>query len=828
MITLARDAGYTPYVVSMSATDDCEGTRLFFGEKDLSIPYKHDQVGSNHAILMTDVDYYTDINKWLSYGRPVLLYTFVPTKCTGRTTDFSYRLANDEVEFVVAGGSRYKHRLWNYVGDTCSVNGDIGTRVLYNIEQRDIPGDEYHKFIVFTPYATIDDPYHRLLPFKLNPIKRKTWRQKIGEHWVNYLYDPLTDALSIAKNGMWNSVELTGKIYNALQERANHKDGPLVISDLERLLRQHKVDADQAAFNGPLLFDLLGCSLKQNVVSTNGQISYLPLGSLATEDGKPMGQQLMPALVTEPALFPESSLASEEATVRGRIDSVKNTKVPPRVFETYLEDFTQCLVPDSGVGSPLDVDEVRQLQNTPQQKARFKGCLGYLSETVDNKLKSFVKAEPYSSINDPRNITTMEPALTVMLSRYTLAFKQHVLKNVRWYGPGLTPKKTAKKLQALSGNGFLTIDYSRLDGSVSEFLQTVYQRPIMRWVNESDRPLVRQYLNQVFRMQGRTRRGVQFNPGHGTRSGSPQTTDGNTVICAYVVYSALRLMSYTHKEAWELMGLFYGDDGAQPIVEGLKEAIEQVASQVGLKIKIDIVEDGEPVPYLGRYFCDPATSLDSFQDPLRTIAKLHLTANKAVTVNQGLINKASGYWVTDSKTPIIGTWAKRVRDELGTRIRGATRDEQHKMSNAWPQANAELIRSKMASVLNLTVAELTALDMAVEEAPLGQIPILLQTRREIKIPACYAGEIQYPVTGTRNSRDEQQGTTPHSLQQAPTTVQGSDNPPRPRPGRETRTLRNTGRGRRRQIRPSRQQSRARVTGTTPGGVGTRVANCARV
>jgi hypothetical protein len=325
----------------------------------------------------------------------------------------------------------------------------------------------------------------------------------------------------------------------------------------------------------------------------------------------------------------------------------------------------------------------------------------------------------------------------------------------------------------------------------------------MRWANEKDRPLVKQYLAQVFKMQGRTRRGVQFNPGHGTRSGSPQTTDGNTVICGFVVYSALRLLGYTNKQAWELMGLFYGDDGAQPIVDGLKEAIEQVATQVGLKIKIDIIEDGKPVPYLGRYFCDPATSLDSFQDPLRTISKLHLTANKAVTVQQGLVNKACGYWVTDSKTPIIGTWAKRVRDTHGTKIRGATRDEQHKMSNAWPQSNAELIREKMALVLDITTQELVEIDQAVEEAPLGQIPILLQTRREIKIPACYAGEIQYPVTGTRNSQDEQQGTTSHSLQQAPRPVQGSDHPTRPRPSRKTRTLRNTGRGIRSQTRPRR-------------------------
>jgi hypothetical protein len=820
---VVRKAGYIPYNVSQSVTDETDGTRLFYGEKDLSVPYRNDKVDTNHVIIMTDVDYYTDINKWLAFGNPLLLYTFTPKKCVGGTADYRYRLLEDEVEFVVAGGARYQHQLWDYVGDTCSVENEAGDRLVYNIEQRDIPGDEDHKFISFTPLASVQYPYGKYLGFKPQHIKRKKWTQNIDGNRVHWLYEPITDQLSLSRPGYWSSVELPGKVYDSINERIANKTAPPVISDVERLIRQADPALQQeSARMAPLLFTLLGAKLKQNVVQTNGAISYLPIGSLATEDGKPMGRSISSPLVSDPALFPENSVASEEATVKGRIESLKNTTVPPRDYKNYREEFVKFLVPSASNGCPLSVDEVRRMQQAPQQRSRFQRCLGYLSEQLDNRLECFVKAEPYQSVNDPRNITTVSHALTVMLSTFTLAFKTDCLKRCHWFGPGLTPTKTARRLQRMAGDGFIVDDYSRMDGHGSEFSQGIIYEAYLRWVSPEHRAILKKYIDDVFTKRGRTKRGVQVEPGWSTRSGCPFTTDGNTLINAYVKFSAYRIMGYDSAQAWKYLSedtILYGDDGAARYREGLSEAISEVCRKIGYKIKIDHIPDGKPVPYLGRYFCDPATSLDSFQDPMRTFAKLHLTPNKIVTEEQALVNKACGYWATDSKTPIITQWASNIRDKLGVRVKGATRDEQHKMSNAWPQRDETLIRASVAQVLDIEESELLELEDKVLKAPVGQLPVLFDTQREIKIPAVVDGELVEPATPLRNSRqvnnNVQRATAQRRLPQAARTQPGSTGQAGEGPDQETAPVRRTGQGRRGRTRPNRRRGQTARANSGP-------------
>ena len=138
--------------------------------------------------------------------------------------------------------------------------------------------------------------------------------------------------------------------------------------------------------------------------------------------------------------------------------------------------------------------------------------------------------------------------------------------------------------------------------------------------------------------------------------------------------------------------------------------LPKVAQRLGLRLKLDVIANGEPVPYSGRIFVDPRTSEDSFQDPIRTLSKLHLTGNKSVSREQAITNKARGYLVTDALTPLIGTWAKKVVEITGLKVKGATREEQHKLSNAWPQFNADLIKETMAKVMGYYVSELDAMD----------------------------------------------------------------------------------------------------------------------
>jgi hypothetical protein len=772
MVEMVKSVGMEPYMVSMSAGDaksHMKGTRLYYGLKDLAIPYKNDEMGDNDVLIMVDVDYYADMNEWLRYNRPILLYTLVPEVAAGRGTDFAYRLVDNNVEFRVAGGSCYKHQIWDYGREHVGIVNNDGTMTTFLVEQRRIPGDPMHRFVVLTPEVRVSMPYWKYMEELVEPLKR--WEPL--KEGVNTLYEPVTDTLSLSVNASWQSVEISGRVYSAIQSRVQAKPAAYTVADIERLLNGAeaacKVDRpndgmtmkEASMIAAPLLYGLMNAKLDANVINTNGTLNYLPIAGLCTDDGKPSGALGATPIVSQPAVVPMNALASDIATVNGRIKSQINSKVPPLEYKTRANQFLQRLIPekDVGVGVPLSVEEVRQRQNRPAQQARYDMIAATLSNMDSNKLKSFVKVEAYASVTDPRNITTMSAELTTLLSGYTLAFKENVLKQHYWYGPGLTPEEQIARLRSLSlrGKNLLSTDYSRLDGTVSEWLQKCITIPAyMRWVNPKYKSSLQADLLKVFVQRGRTSHGVPFSPGFGTRSGSPITTCSNTMICAFVVFCAYIRLGFTPEEAWKAMGLYFGDDGATAADEGLADAIEAVANDLGLKLKCEVIQRGQPFPYLGRYFVDLSICNDSFQDPLRTISKLHITANRELSPEQAMANKALGYYVTDKETPLIGTWADAVLDITGlTKMKNATREEEYKASNTWPQQNKHLIDEAFATVFskqtgrNVTASEIAALDDVLRGTKaLDRFPVLLELEREVKIAAVVDGEIVYPPSPT--------------------------------------------------------------------------------
>lgn len=87
-------------------------------------------------------------------------------------------------------------------------------------------------------------------------------------------------------------------------------------------------------------------------------------------------------------------------------------------------------------------------------------------------------------------------------------------------------------------------------------------------------------------------------PGASRLSGSPFTTDGNAVFCAFVVFAAYREAGFSVTQSLNMPGLLYGDDC---VLCGLERAaIERVASDVGLKLKCKECLRGTPAGFLGR------------------------------------------------------------------------------------------------------------------------------------------------------------------------------------------------------------------------------------
>jgi len=747
---LATSAGYAPYNVSRVEHNIQDGCKYFFTEKDLTTPFRDDRIRKNTALVFCDVDYNCDMAAWMRLFRPMLIFTFVPETITHRTSEYAYYIKDDMVHYHVSGGASYSHGLWDYSGDTVSVIDKNGDLCVFLVEQKKLDKDPNRRLVWLIPSVRIVSKVWTLGPLP-NLIKRKTFSQTLNGSLVNYTYEPITDTMTVSADGGNHSVEIKGKTYQAILKRLENKDSPPLVSDVERLLRAAG-DKDYSV-NAPLLFNAVRpIEFKPNVVrTTEQQAHFQPIGRLRTEDGRPTGAVIGNSLTTNPSMFPTRSENSDEATVRGRIHGVRNDVEPVKKYKVYAREFLELLVPIAGIGTPISVEEVRKVQNSAGQKQRFEQAKTTLTVNVHNKLRSFMKSEPYQNVSDPRNITTMETELTIMMSTFTIPFKQQVMKLHDWYGPGKTPAEAVKRLQEVCADGeefgVIPTDFSRMDGTVSKFaVRDVIEPAYMRWVDEKHRVELKHQFEELYQQKGTTAHGVRFRPGFGTRSGSPTTTDGNTMINAYIVYCALREHGLTIKQAWKRMGLLFGDDGNTANYDGsMKHELETVAADIGMTLKAEVVKPGDPVPYLGRYFVDPLLMGDSFADPMRTISKLHMTSNKGVTKEQALVNKAMGYLMTDGLTPIVGSWARKVLETYPKyHFAGASREELWRVNNAWPQKSRDDIRDAMAKVLDISPTELEMLDDIVVSSPLEELPVLLDKELEVKIPAIVGDVVSIP------------------------------------------------------------------------------------
>jgi hypothetical protein len=447
------------------------------------------------------------------------------------------------------------------------------------------------------------------------------------------------------------------------------------------------------------------------------------------------GQVVGTPLTSQPALFAAKGNNADKACIEGRIDAVKNTKRFPLKYKRFAEEFVLKLIPKHlvGKGVPLSVGEVRDSQDKLAQRSRFKQVAPMMSLNAENKIKSFIKTETYGAAKPPRNISTMTPEITIQSSAYSLVMA-NVLKMNQWYCPGKKPKEIVSALDRVlrmePEHDIEEGDYTCLDGTQSpDYSNLILLPAYMRYFAPEHRANFKNIYKQIYSNRANTSSGVSYKPEMTVRSGSSITTQCGTLDNAFNVYSALRLMGYSIDDAWQLIGAIFGDDSVNANHRGVfSNFIAQVASDLGMLYKSNLRERGAPVLFLGRYFVDPTTTNDSFADPMRTIGKLHVTANKNVSIEQGAANKAHGYLTTDLLTPVIGTWAQRVIKITGLKFKNGTGEEQHKCSNAWPQRDPDAIRTAMARVLNIDVAELIAKDKLISEVNgLDQFPVIFDT-----------------------------------------------------------------------------------------------------
>lgn len=460
------------------------------------------------------------------------------------------------------------------------------------------------------------------------------------------------------------------------------------------------------------------------------------------------------SLVTNPAVFPGKTHNNDTACIDGRVIKVMNNINPPKIYYKYAHEFVNHLVPKNreGRGFPISVSEVIAIQNKAMQKARSERASATMSITSHNQLKSFIKGEAYSGTTDPRNITTCSADLTISMSSFTLSEKEDILKLYDWFGPCKTPEQTVSVLRNVCDvDEVMLTDYSRFDGTISEFLQNaVVRASSLRWCHPNERENYEQLYSRVFIRRAITNTGLRYDPGWGTRSGSPITSDGNTKINGFISYCAYRETGLNPLKAWDQLckyAIKCGDDGVEANIPGLSTKLGKVCEELGLKLKAEVVNATGPITYCGRIFPSLKTLNSSYQDPIRTIPKLHLSANSSITKMQAAHNKAMGYYITDKDTPIIGTWAKRVLEiTKHLSVKNPLNEEIYRYNCAWPQGDKDLIRESLAYMMDLTLCELEKVEkQIIDSVSLEDFPVVIDNVVDHKIDAIIGDNIVGPT-----------------------------------------------------------------------------------
>nr|QYF49990.1 MAG: hypothetical protein [Sichuan noda-like virus] len=763
MHTAAKQLGMQPYVISPSRREqDALGWRCYFQPNDYGMQSKYDIIPEDACFIMTDVDYYADMPDWLSLARPILAYSFMPTRAAGIVEGSNFTIENDYIRYRVNGGGDFRHQIWNWNFDTlyvdmpcnffqqvvrfiCNVFCGWGYRRHYFTIDT-VAFGEMHNIYILLPLRTLTIDILQLG----TPLERmhfsdgkfnKLMVNKEGELWV-----------SIAKQGEYTAVDLKVNEFEAVSATFSLASKHY-LADTLRWAPSIKNDGTAS---------ILHCYLSQAVHRPQDNLVFQP-GTMSPHyivDPKPYeeyrfyARDFAPCPLSYPAVAPAVSQTNEDVTILERVTKPQQRsgkKSPPPQFVEYANEFVSMLVEGlEHVGDPWQWEDVAELQTRQHQRAR--NLRSILHTTCDFVVRAFQKKEHYAGITAPRNISTVPSEHTLEYSTFTRSFKEVVLKRAHWYVPGSNPEQIAQRVSDLArkGDSVLETDFSKFDGHQSKWLHYHVEFPAQYlFFKEKYRYRLYELHARELSPKAYTTMGKQYSTEYSRLSGTPNTTDGNTILNAFFQYATAREMRLSPKHAYQAIGLAYGDDGLMSSVIKPKIAIK-TAELIGLPVKTNVVQYGEPVTFLSRVFRDPWVCLSSIQEPKRALAKINSTVHSELDIQQAGKLKVSGYLVTDANTPVISDWCyaylRITSQEPTTELNESDANyfAQEYPDNPWPQDTSMEWLDIVANLLDVQPVDITNfIEQCQAATSLDQLPVL-----SIETPQHKMDGVIYTDTGS--------------------------------------------------------------------------------
>lgn len=685
---LATTAGLLPQFYQCSKRDlehGYDGTREYYDFKDVVVrPLLPSCDAGLH--VMVDVDYYPETPFVYSDGKPILMYTILPSQVGRSDNEVTASFDKNGVyNMNVSGGARYRHHLWNHTSDDVFVvdHGYFGLLGPFTVYQQDVK----HVFddravVLYTPLAhytglaacvarcaralgllrgatlerikpnvcegfvclramtsegtvvsigRVDSPYSLNLP--------ETDFEAARCHYLScassYGQAHATVALELEKR----IVQLRGKA-GLLAEFFKANPGPLPILSIGTAIigeRRYTFNLDGAA-EAPLAVPFM----KPYVVGG----AYVPLGGL-----------------------PAQIQAAE-----GRVKKFTGNRVDemPVKYLSLAVEFCKHVFPEAGVLDPCSIEEVLRRQPAPGQQVRNASALSGKPDPF--KLQVFNKRETYGKPTDTRIISPAPAIIMLEWSQYMYPLADHFAqftdcgrpgiaggRSCPWYAFGMKPADVHEAVAAVAQSakvGILDTDANRFDGNVKKALREFDQMLLAR-------AYARRHHGSLFRVRRKTFGYIAQTPGgfeywtdQTQLSGFPDTAGLNSARSAFFSYSALRLQGKSPADAWVGCGLYGGDDGFTADLDA--EIFQNVARDFGMSMECVFIPRGEMgVNFLGRYYSPEVFTGDtnSMIDFARMIVKLHLTVDPNAAhpskASAKLFEKLTSLACTDTNTPIV-------------------------------------------------------------------------------------------------------------------------------------------------------------------------------
>jgi len=747
-----------------SAVDSigCEAWEISRAKQSLARagPHQHYAVGDlhlgidgkppdeNNVIVGVDIDYYLkDPGEFLSFGLPMIFHTFNPTEVSGKDGDSRFRIVNNEVIYDVSGGGRWKHRVWDWCNYGEFIEAEVVRGYWHILRWLGISKVVYQKIHYSRPW---EECPHRVLVWLIpayscirfnwikidlaaRTLKRVTYSDEFRKGWnaiINQVKDKLF--ISCGRQGEDASFRIEKENYDILMGLSSAQ------SVTTRMLGLGYKEAGLMALVGQYFAgkeapksdpDRLGNPIKAKV--------HWPLACDADEPETTSRVYATP-IVTDANVMPmikRWEVLSQ--SLERRVTSVANNKTPSPKIQAFASEFVRLVTPEVGKGCPYALETTAEKLNKPSQTLAVKSIWETVDMAYRKLIEAFVKNEP--CMKSGRIISSFaDMRYMLKFSSFSLSFRDKILHaehNDHWFCPGRTPKEIATKVCDYVKSIFNPMegDYSNLDGSVSAWIQRhVVNACYLRYFNPKFKDELQGYLDMLISCPARAKRfGFRYEPGVGVKSGGPLTCDGNTLINAFVMYCSVRMTQpdLTSEEAFRLIGLSFGDDSL--FDELYKKSILKVVDDLGLTMKIEKFKPEQGLTFLARVYPDPYTTETTFQDPLRTWRKLHITSRDPnIPLASAAIDRLEGYLVTDGLTPVTSNYARMVvnyyeglvdteTSEMRKKRKSADREKPFWLTEggSWPQdeKDKDLMIRVIAARTGLMEEELRSLCLKLDD-----------------------------------------------------------------------------------------------------------------